>query len=224
MKKRGALWMVLFGVLAVAVAGRVGAADESTASVPPALSGPAADLFARMVALNADLRSYKADLHAQVALKTFPYINPTIDGSLYFKSPNREAAIFDTLPALASQFKKVYPRVPLPSQWPSVYTIALRGDANGATSFRLVPIKNGRVEHLDVTVSDATATITSYTWTYKDGGYITFQQSYKAIGNDYLIDKQTGHVELPSYKADVTNTLSNYKLNVPISDEVFSGS
>src|SRR5690348_15460483 len=106
----------------VSAAAAASAANPALGGAPAStLEGPAAALFERMVKVNADLRSFKADLHAQVALKTFPYINPTVDGSVYFKSPNQTAAVFDTLPALASQFKKVYPNVPRPAEWPRVY-------------------------------------------------------------------------------------------------------
>ena len=37
------------------------------------------------------------------------------------------------------------------------------------------------------------------------------------------IKSQAGKVELPSYKADVTSTFSNFKLNVSIPDTVFGG-
>jgi outer membrane lipoprotein-sorting protein len=95
------------------------------------------------------------------------------------------------------------------------------GDADGSTTFRLVPKKGGRVEHLDVKVDDANATIAGYTWTYKDGGSVSFDQSYKSVGGNFLVDKQSGHVDLPSYKADVTSQFSNYQINVAVADSVF---
>ncbi|MGH7708595.1 MAG: hypothetical protein ACREM8_03570 [Vulcanimicrobiaceae bacterium] len=196
----------------------------ATAKVPANLPSEASALLKRMTQLNTGLRSYKADLHAEIALKTFPFISPSLDGNVYYKAPDQEAAVFDTVPALASQFKKVYPRIPAPMNWPKIYTITTLGDSGGLTTFRLVPIKNGRVERLDVKVDDANATIASYIWTYKDGGSISFQQSFKTIDGNYLVDKQVGHVDLPAYKADVTNVLSNYKLNVPVADSVFAES
>jgi len=174
-----------------------------------------------MVGLNAALQSYKATVHLDVALKSFPYLSPSLDGNIYFKKPDKQAVVFDTVPALASQFKKVYPNLDPPSIWPALYDVALLNEGGGTTTFRLVPKKGGRVEHLDVKVDDPTATVRSYTWTYKDGGYVTFDQQFTSIGGNYLVDKQSGHVELPSYKADVQSNFSNYKLNVAIEDSVF---
>jgi outer membrane lipoprotein-sorting protein len=178
-------------------------------------------LLRRMSDVNASLKTYKADIHLDVELKTFPFISPSLDGNVYFKQPDKQAVVFDTVPSLASQFKKVYPRIDPPSSWPSLYTISTLSDQAGTTAFRLVPKKEGRIEHLDVNVDDANATIKSYTWTYRDGGYVTFDQTYKTVNGNFLVDKQVGHVELPSYKADVTSAFSNYRLNVEIADSVF---
>ena len=180
------------------------------------------DLFHRMMQVNAHLRSYKADLHADVALKTFPYLSPSLEGNVYYKQPDKQAVVFDTVPALAAQFKKVYPRLEPPAQWPSLYTMSLLGDERGTTTFRLVPRKHGRVSHLDVKADDSTATVRSMTWTYEDGGFVTFDETVQKQNDNYLVKSMNGHVELPAYKADVVLAYSNYKLNVPVSDSVFS--
>jgi outer membrane lipoprotein-sorting protein len=182
---------------------------------------PGGDLFKRMIGINAKLKSYSGTVHMDAKLKTFPFISTSLDGNVYFKQPDRQAVVFDTVPALASQFKKVYPKIDPPSVWEKIYQFTVVGDQGGVTTFRLVPKKNGRVEHLDVNVDDASATIKGYTWTYKDGGDITFEQSFKTIDGNFLPVKVTGHVDLPSYKADVDTAFSNYKLNVPVADSVF---
>jgi outer membrane lipoprotein-sorting protein len=205
--------------LSPAVALRPAFAQETQAA-PPVSAGNA--LLKRMTDLNAGLHSYKAAVHLDVTLKTFPFLSPSIEGSVYYKQPDKEAVVFDTVPALASQFKKVYPKIDPPGRWLELYDVAVLGDQSGTTTFRLVPKKNSRVEHLDVQVDDATATVKSYMWTYKDGGYVTFDQTYKNVAGNYLVDKQTGHVELPSYRADVTSAFSNYQLNVTVADSVFA--
>ena len=203
---------------AVALFG-VGRAGAEQTILPLDTNNP---LFKRMIALNAAVKSYRADVHLDVALKTFPYISPSLDGNVYYKKPDREAIVFDTVPALASQFKKVYPKIDPPSRWLTLYEIGVLGSDSGATTFRLIPKKNGRVDHLDVRIDDASATIKAYAWSYKDGGTVSFDQSYTSVGGAFLIDKQIGHVEFPSYKADVTSIFKNYKLNVAINDKVFA--
>jgi outer membrane lipoprotein-sorting protein len=192
-----------------------------TPSAPVLLDAESNVVFKHMIALNASLRTYEATVHLDVSLKTFPYISPSLDGTAYYKKPDKEAVVFDTVPALAAQFKKVYPKIDPPAQWRTLYDVYVLGDAAGTTTFRLVPKKNGRVDHLDVTADDAKGTITGYTWTYKDGGFVTFDQSYKSLDGNFLVDKQSGHVELPSYRADVTSQFSNYRLNVGVADSIF---
>jgi hypothetical protein len=205
------------GLAAVAVAPAF--ADTT---YPAALDTHTNALYKRMIALNAGLHSYEATAKFDVALKTFPYISPSLDGNVYFKQPDKQTVVFDTVPALASQFKKVYPNVDSPAKWPAKYDIAILSDDNTSTIFRLVPKVNGRVEHLDVRVADADATVTGYTWTYKDGGSVSFEQSYETIGSNHLVQKQTGHVDLPAYKADVSSSFSDYKINVAVADSLFS--
>lgn len=211
-------------ILAIALALSCAPFGPASAQTTPAapLNAQTNALYKRMVGLNAGLHSYKATAKFDVALKTFPFISPSLDGNLFFKQPDKRAVTFDVLPAIASQFKKVYPNLDAPAKWPAKYDVTVMSDDSTTTLFRLVPKVNGRVEHLDVKVADADATITGYTWTYKDGGYVTFDQTYQNINGNYVVSKQTGHVELPAYKADVVSTFSDYKLNVAIDDSVFA--
>ncbi|GAC1448774.1 MAG: hypothetical protein PVSMB8_07860 [Vulcanimicrobiaceae bacterium] len=50
---------------------------------------------------------------------------------------------------------------------------------------------------------------------------MTFDQSYTSVGGAYLVEKQVGHVDFPTYKADVTSNFKNYRLNVAIADSIF---
>lgn len=178
-------------------------------------------LFQRMERLNADVRSYTAELHVDVSMKSFPFLSPSLDGDVYFEQPDKVAIVFKTVPVLADQFKKVYPRIDPPSRWLDLYTVSIVGDQDGVTTFRLVPRAEGRVEHLDVRVDDKDATIVGMTWTYKDGGYVTLAQRYARVAGHLLVDRQTGRVALPAYQADVAAAFTDYKLNGPIDERVF---
>ena len=176
-----------------------------------------------MVAVNAKLNSYTASVKVDVNMKTFPFLSPTLEGSLYHKKPDREAIVFRTYPALASAFKKVYPRVEAPARWNEIYVVTQGADQDGATSFKLVPRKHGRIDHIDVKVDDATATVSSMTWYYNDDpGTISFTAEYADVNGNYLIKSQTGKVDLEKYKADVKSEFSDFKINVAINDSVFA--
>jgi hypothetical protein len=196
-------------------------ANAGIDAAPGVSVGDATSLLHRMIDVNMKLRTYTANVTLDIKMMSFPYLSPELTGTVYYKQPNKRAVVFDTVPVLAEQAKKVYPKVDEPADWERLYTITAMSDANGTMLFRLIPRKNGRVEHLDVNVDDATATIKSYTWTYKDGGFVTFDQTFELIDGNYLPEKLSGHVELPAYKANVTSAITNYKLNVAIADSVF---
>jgi outer membrane lipoprotein-sorting protein len=185
-------------------------------------AGDPAAVYARMQQVDAGLQSYQADLRVDVMTHGFPFISPSLQGKAYFERPDKNAVVFDTVPALASAFKKVYPQLEPPSEWPRVYDVTPLSDDGTTASFRLVRKKNGRIDHVDVTVDDRTATVASMTYIYKDGGTISFQQTYVLVDGNYVIASQTGRVDIPHYSADVASTFSNYQLNVKIDPGVFA--
>ncbi|MGZ3496520.1 MAG: hypothetical protein ACXWNK_05625 [Vulcanimicrobiaceae bacterium] len=180
------------------------------------------DLLARMGALNPSLRSYVASVRADVNLHAFLSLSPTLQGTYYHKEPDKDKVVFTSgLPTIAKQFSKVYPHMESPSNWDNVYVVSLEGDQAGVTTFKLVPRKHGRVDHVDVKVDDKLATITQMRWSYNDGGYAQLDQTYTQVNGNYLVAQQTGHVDTPRYSADLKSEYSDFKLNVPISDTVF---
>jgi outer membrane lipoprotein-sorting protein len=207
---------LLIAAAAVLLAAAPGRADA------PAPAAAPSGVFERMQRVNAGLKSYEATIHVDVTTHGFPYISPALDGKAYFEQPDRNAVVFDTVPMLASAFKKVYPQLEPPSEWPRLYDVTPVADDGTTSQFRLVRKVNGRIDHVDVTVDDKNATVTSMTYVYKDGGSVAFRQSYAEIDGNFVLKSQVGTVDLPQYKADVSSTFSSYKLNVKIDDTVFA--
>jgi len=204
----------------ILAAALTGLAAAGVSADPPAGDAPA--VFVRMQQVNAGLKSYQADLHVEITTHGFPFISPALDGKAYFEQPDKNAVVFDTVPVLANAFKKVYPQLEPPSEWPRVSDVTPLSDDGTTSHFRLVRKKNGRIDHVDVSVDDATATVSSMAYIYKDGGTISFQQTYILVDGNYVIKSQTGKVEIPHYSADVASTFSNYQLNVKIDGGVFT--
>lgn len=182
------------------------------------------DLYGRMQHVNAGLKSYEADVTVAIQTHGFPYISPTLQGKAYYKQPDKTAVQFETVPALAGQMKKVVGQMEPPAEWPQLYNVTPTGDNGSTATFRLVRKKNGRIDHVDVTVDDKTAMVSGMTYYYKDGGSIAFRQSYDQIAGNYVVKQQSGKVDIPHYNADVTSTFSNYKVNVAVPDSVFQQS
>jgi hypothetical protein len=193
--------------------------QSATAQVPAATSS----LLQHMIA-NADgVKSYTASVHADIAMRTFPFLSPSLDGTYYHKEPSRNKIVFTSqMPFIAREFSKVYPEVESPSRWAEVYYITSEGDADGYTTLKLVPRKHGRIDHIDAKIDDTTANLVSLRWNYNDGGYATLEQTYSDVEGHPLVTQQAGHVEVPHYTVDLKSTFSNFKLNAAIPDSVFA--
>ncbi len=198
-------------------------AAAAVSLVPAHAANPAiADLVKRMTAAD-DLRSYTASVHADIAMHSFPYLSPSLDGTYYHKEPSKNKIVFTSgLPFIAQQFSKVYPQVESPARWDAVYDMAVESTDGSYTTLKLVPRKHGRIDHIDAKIDDRTADLVQLRWNYNDGGYATLDQSYGVVDGHRLVTQQTGHLDVPHYNADLKSTFSAFKLNADIPDSIFA--
>jgi outer membrane lipoprotein-sorting protein len=192
-----------------------------------AAPGPAASpggLLDRMASLNPNLRAFTATLHAHVTMKSFPFLSADLVGTYYYKQPDKYKVAFTSgVPLIAQQFDKLYAHIEPPSRWRDLYAVTVVSDDGATTTFRLVPRKRGNVEHIDATADDRTATVTSLRWNYYNGGNAEMTNHYSHQGGNVVVASQTGHVAEPGYVADISSTIDDYKLNAPLSDDIFAG-
>ncbi|HEY6485660.1 MAG TPA: hypothetical protein VIX83_04695 [Candidatus Cybelea sp.] len=180
-------------------------------------------LLDRMAALNPHLRSFSATMHAHVAMKSFPFLSADLVGTYYYKQPDKNKVVFTGgVPLLAKQFDNLYAHIEPPAKWPDVYSVTIVSDNGTATLFRLVPRKHGNVDHIDATVEDRTATVTTMRWNYANGGYAEMNNHYTTRSGNVLVESQSGHVTEPGYDADINSTIDDYKINPTLSDDLFS--
>jgi hypothetical protein len=181
------------------------------------------DLLQRMIANSGGVKSYTASVRADIAMRTFPYLSPTLEGTFYHKEPSHNKIVFTSgLPFIAKQFSKVYPEVESASRWTDIYLISTESDTDGFTTLKLVPRKHGRIDHIDAKIDDKTADVVSLRWNYNDGGYATLDQTYGNVEGHPLVTEQSGHLEVPHYTADLKSTFSDFKINAKIPDSVFA--
>ncbi len=183
----------------------------------------ASDLLDRMAAANPGLRTFTATMHANVTLKTFPFLSVQLVGTYYHKEPDQNKVVFTSgVPAVAEQFDKLYAHVEPPSRWRDLYQVTVVSDDGTTTTYRLVPRKPGNVDHVEARADDKSATVSSMRWYYGNGGYAEMNDRYGKAGDAVVVTSQTGHVQEPGYTADITSTIDGYKINADIPDSVFT--
>ncbi len=181
-------------------------------------------LLDRMAALNPHLRAFTATLHAEVAMRSFPFLSADLVGTCYFKAPDKTKVVFTGgVPLIGQQFDKLYAHIEPPSRWHDLYEVTVVTDDGTTTAFRLTPRKRGNVDHIDATADDRTATVSSMRWSYENGGYAEMTNHYGRVEGNLVVKSQTGHVQEPGYVADIRSTIDGYKLNPDLSDEIFDG-
>jgi outer membrane lipoprotein-sorting protein len=189
----------------------------------PAQCASADDLLARMAALNPTLHAFTATMHADVAMKSFPFLSFALVGTYYHQEPDKNKVVFTGgVPAVAQQFDKLYAQIESPSQWRSLYKVTVVSDDGSTTVFKLEPRKHGNVDHIDATVDDRTATVRSMRWNYQNGGFAEMTNRYGRVDGNVLVESQTGVVQEPGYSAQITSTIDGYKINPVLPDGVFS--
>lgn len=182
------------------------------------------DLLDRMAAVNPNLHAFTATLHAHVAMKSFPFLSADLVGTYYYKEPDRMKVVFTGgLPFVARQFDKLYAHIESPGRWRSLYAIKVVSDDGTTTTLELTPRKRGNVNHIDATVTDATATVKSMRWNYDNGGYAAMTNQYGRVQGSLVVRAQTGHVDEPGYIADLSSTIDHYSINPTLPDSVFAG-
>ena len=180
------------------------------------------DLLARMAALNPNLHTFTAAMHAHVALKTFPFLSVDLAGTYYHKEPDQNKVVFTSgVPAVAASSTSS-------TRTSSARALARRLYGNGRfrrrhdddVQARAAQARQRRPHRRSSQRQDAT--VDSMRWNYDNGGYAEMNSRYGEIDGNLVVTSQTGHVDEPGYKADITSTIDNYKINAPLSDCVFA--
>ena len=171
-----------------------------------------------------DLRSYQADLHVDVHDARLPAAQPLARRQSLLPAARQERdRVQHGAHRSRSSSRKSTRSSSRRRSGPSSTTSPRSPTTGRRSQFRLVRKKNGRIDHVDVTVDDRTATVTSMAYFYKDGGSVSFQQTYAVDRRQLRVARRRpAKSTCRQYNADVASTFSNYKLNVTIDQRVFS--
>ena len=197
----------------------------AAASAPLRAQDHAGLLMEKLAGADPGLESYRADVAFEVGLHSFPYVRKTLHGNAYFKRPAKMELVFSDLPAFARAFRNVYVGLGTPADWQKKFTIgAAEETAGGRTVSYLVLTPRSadrRLREVDVYVDDAAALPERIVWQYRDGR-IDMHQRFDRIAGHAVVVAQDADIRLPAVHAYVAARVSNYALNVDVSDSVFT--
>ncbi|HEY8320836.1 MAG TPA: hypothetical protein VIG46_03475 [Candidatus Baltobacteraceae bacterium] len=213
--------LILIPLLIAALLG-VGPSGQLTATQPAAHA-----LVEKMLAANPSLASYRARVHVDTRMLSFPWLAPKLDGTTYFKRPNDYEVVFDRVPSYAKGFEKLFNDVGDPSSWEKDSYLALDADRTLDGKSMLVirmtkKIYSTTIDHTLAYVDPATHRLARMEFYYRNGGFIAMDQKFRTEGSYQLIDKQHADIAIPHVHAVADATYGAYQTNVAVDPSVFA--
>lgn len=212
---------------ALAVSGALCLGLPAPAS-PAAVPGSSAHaIVVRAGALNPSLASYEARVHVNVRMLNFPFLSPKLDGTSYFKRPDKYAVVFDRVPGYARGFEKLFSDIGEAVAWERDYVIVYEGVRNTggrpAYVLRLTKrIHSDRIKAMLAYVDPSTYEIERMEWHYYNGGSIVMTQSYRDEGSYRVVSTQHADIAIPHVHAVADAAYTRYRANVAVDNAVFT--
>lgn len=199
-------------------------APVGTAALPATASG----VIDRMLRRNPTLGSYASRVHVNLRMLNFPFLAPTLDGTAYYKRPDKNAVVFDRVPSYAKGFEKLFNDVADPSGWKAEWNVSDRGLVRvDGYAQPLVELYMTKKIYSAIT-SDARAYVDpgnyellEMVWNYRSGGKIVMRQWYREQAGYSLVSQQHVDISIPHVHAVGDSQYGVYQTNVPVSDAVF---
>jgi hypothetical protein len=179
--------------------------------------------FRHMVLMQRGIHSSIADIEVHTKMKSFPPLSLTFHGHSYFRGPDKETVVLDDVPGPLKGIVKDTPSIEPAVEWEQYYHVTLVADDGSATTFHLVPRdSSSSLASIDAILDDTTGYMTQVHFVNTNGSETTTQQTYGNVDRFAVIVSQTGQSHGSGYKADVTTTFTNYQINVPVPDSIFT--
>jgi hypothetical protein len=198
-----------------------GVAPGDASGSPPAPPLDAHTIVERMAARNPTLRSYRARVHVDIRMLSFPFLAPKLDGTSYFQRPDFYEVVFDRVPGYARGFQRLFNDVGSPLAWEKDEIITLGGTDWVGTQPVLVlrmtkKIHSDILDHTLAYVATSDYALLRMEWYYTNGGKITMTQQYRMQGNYAVLASQHATIKIPYVRAVADSTYGAYQTNVPV--------
>lgn len=200
-----------------------------TIPVPPAPEGTpqtAADVLDRAVANRHELHSYQVGVTIKGSVRASILSVPiAMDGTEYFKAPDKEAMHLNNVPSMAKNFSNTINAMGTPQTWEATYDIALQGTAprRNHTAYVLVgtPKHPGNVKTVTMWVNTKTYAVESVAFAYANGATLGLEFSHHGLSPYHLPTSVAVSAHFPGYSGQATIAYGPYQINVAVPDSVF---
>ena len=224
-------WRIALTILAsislvvVAVRGPNDAARAADApGAPFQAQRSAADVLARITARDAVLQSYAVPVHFDVYLHKLFSIHFGMDGTQYFKQPDRLALDMSKVPPNA---RRVFGQISTPMAWADTYDMRLANAVSDGfhTTYQLegVPKRGGDIDRMVLDVDSDPSRPLHARWFCHGGTTIATVIEEQLSGPYWLPKHGEADLSVSGYKIHVVIEYGDYNVNAGIPDSVFSG-
>jgi hypothetical protein len=187
-----------------------------------ALAAPldARSVIERMAARNPSLQNFRARVHVDVRMLSFPFLAPKLDGTSYYQRPDTYVVVFDRMPSYAKGFGRLFNDVGNPVAWERDQNIRIEGTTwlAGRATIVLRLTKKIHSDVLDRTlayVDESTYTLVRMEWYYTNGGKISMTQQYRLQGMYWVLSQQHATINIPYARAVADAVYGTYQTNIP---------
>jgi len=178
-------------------------------------------LFAQYASEEPSLHSYTVPLRATVAIHKLFTFHMGMNGTAYFRSPDRFAVDIHGVP---DQYRKTFAKLGTPRTWPQSYDLQVVGiDGTGDDRIyhlRGTPYHPCEVEHLEADVAGPNAPVKA-TWYMRDGGTIAATIDFTNAGAYSVPKSEHADIDSGGFKIHVDLAFGDYAVNGPVSDALF---
>lgn len=205
---------------AVALAG-LAAGSLAPAVTSAGIAPDAHTVLARMISRNPSLESYRARVHVDVRMLSFPFLAPKLDGTSYYRRPDTYEVVFDRVPSYAKGFEKLFDDVGDAAAWEKDQNIVVDGeraiDGRPTIVLRLTKkIHSTILDHSLAYVDASSYTLTRMEWYYTSGGKISMSQEYTQEGRFWVPSAQHADIDIPHVRAVADAKYGSYQTNVAV--------
>jgi len=202
---------------AMALAGAMGAAPAIPA--PPVT---AVDVLARVTRGDAGIESYSVPVRIEVRFHKLISLRFHLDGTQYFKRPDRIALDMRSVPA---QYRELFAELGTPLTWPSLYDLRLIASSADPVTYQLegTPKHRGNVERMVVDVDGDPAAPLHVQWFCRDGGTIDMHITEQEGAGGYALPQHAeADMHFGGYAVHASFQYGSYAVNETVADAVFT--